>query len=88
MSWFAHRAAGHWTAEKTLTTGRRAAAPFCQTTEPTDANTQMTQPTSKQIFLSYSRTDLAAADVLRAALEQAGFEVFRTMPRFAVANAG
>ena len=37
----------------------------------------MTQPTSKQIFLSYSRTDLAAADVLRAALEQAGFEVFK-----------
>ncbi|MCB1629860.1 MAG: toll/interleukin-1 receptor domain-containing protein, partial [Xanthomonadales bacterium] len=37
----------------------------------------MTQPTTTQIFLSYSRNDLAAANALRAALEQAGFEVFK-----------
>lgn len=37
----------------------------------------MTQLTTTQIFLSYSRNDLAAANALRAALEQAGFEVFK-----------
>lgn len=32
---------------------------------------------SREVFLSYSRTDREAAVVLRAALEQAGLRVFR-----------
>ncbi len=35
------------------------------------------QQTTERVFLSYSRTDLAAASALRAALEQAGLSVFK-----------